>query len=659
MNTPPARPEAIARLEALARRGTRRGPDDVLGAALTEAAVHLDAAARKDLVMSEVPDPGADHVVDPVTNSGEPGDAGPIVADMQPPRRVSRGRRSVAGFGVAALLGFGGFAALSAQGDGGGADSPEAAVRQLADAITNEDPLAAVDVLAPGEVRTLRRSLDGAADKAEQLELVEDASEPLAGFDLEVQDLDLEVEALADGFAKVSVVDGAIDGAMDPDGLAARIRDRMGDDTAPEAERVELTELETPDGEAPFVIAIEESDGWYVSPAYTAMEYLRINEDGPAADLGSADATQLGADSPEAAIRDAVEAARTGDWARLTELVPPSEIPAYEYRALFDQLAADYDVAPDFAVDRLDLSSEVDGDQATVSIVGAGTFGERGSTWQIGGDCTEFDAARQAANESDDYDYDYDYDSWCVSGGFSPYSIVWFYPMAGDGDGDPQVATVREGGRWFVSPVATAIDSVDDFVELFDEDMLAQFTDDYSRVEPDGAITLGEPLAISSDEASYDGSLFPRPSGVYTFAGKAGTEVIGLVEANGGEEFHTFGWAEIYGPDGQPLGDVTYGNPVELPVDGEYRVVLTAGGPSSGTFTLWDVADAPEKALDPYGESDFGSGENCFVDDLGTETCTESVLPEDCIFGSDGIVDCTSSATTFVEGVETTVPLDG
>ena len=52
----------------------------------------------------------------------------------------------VAAFGVAALLGVGVLAVTSVFGSGG-AGSPEGAVRQLADAISHKDPLAAVDVL--------------------------------------------------------------------------------------------------------------------------------------------------------------------------------------------------------------------------------------------------------------------------------------------------------------------------------------------------------------------------------------------------------------------------------------------------------------------------------------------------------------------------------
>ena len=93
----------------------------------------------------------------------------------------------VVSLGVASLLG------------GGGANSPDGAVRQLADAIDNQDPLAAVDVLAPDEVGALRDSVDGISERAQELQLVDDAGKPLSGVDFEVGDLQLDNEELAPG----------------------------------------------------------------------------------------------------------------------------------------------------------------------------------------------------------------------------------------------------------------------------------------------------------------------------------------------------------------------------------------------------------------------------------------------------------------------------
>ena len=60
--------------------------------------------------------------------------------------------------GAAALVGVGALAVTALFGSGG-AGSPEGAVRQLADAVAHKDPLAAVDVLVPTEVRSMRQTV--------------------------------------------------------------------------------------------------------------------------------------------------------------------------------------------------------------------------------------------------------------------------------------------------------------------------------------------------------------------------------------------------------------------------------------------------------------------------------------------------------------------
>src|SRR5690349_1621850 len=118
------------RLERLAGRGTRRGADEVLRAA------QQSVPSERDV---NQPDPGGPDLE--IINDL------PIVT-AEPARARGRFATLIAATGVVALLGVG-MLAVTAMFGSGGADSPEAAVRQLADAISHKDPLAAVDVLEP------------------------------------------------------------------------------------------------------------------------------------------------------------------------------------------------------------------------------------------------------------------------------------------------------------------------------------------------------------------------------------------------------------------------------------------------------------------------------------------------------------------------------
>ncbi len=585
----------------LADRGTPRGADAVLDAAMARAAASLDAA-RKDTVMS--------NDLTPI----EPDDIS--VVDMEPKRpRASRRQRGVAGLGIAALLGVGGYAAYSVQGDGGGADSPQAAVEQLADALENEDALAAIDVMSPREVRSLKDAVKRASDKAEQFDLVRDKADPFAGFDVDVEGLETEVETLAPGFAKVTITGGVIRGQIDPDGLASRFSDVEPGEPA----EVDLTELRSggsddfaesattmalPDdtiadaggesfvGRTPmpaqvigdqappvFVIAIEDNGGWYLSPAYTAFEYAREAYEGDGNDavnveLGSAVASQLGATDPETAVRDAFAAIEASDWERLTELAPPSELPVWEYRELL-LAASGGDAQSDLTVDSLDVRVEVDGDRATAFI--EAKLQSDGNSWQLGGECAgagfvSFSDGEEPAE-------------YCISGragGAVPALLL----LGGDTtDAGPlEVQLVREGGQWFVSPVGTVVDFIDGFIDAFDAEMLAMFTGDYTDVESQGTLEYGVAVELANGEPV-----------VYDVAVAAGDQLVAQYEGSVS--------ITLIDPEGMRMDDsyeLSYGSGLLVDEAGTYRVALVAY--DGGTFTLYgdgliDIAPRGELTL--------------------------------------------------------------
>src|SRR6478672_8855064 len=161
------------RLEALATRGTRRGADDVLSAAQRDAATTASDESMTDLDGTDL------HIID---------DDLPVVTLEPRSQRRRRFGSFVASAGIAALIGVGALAVTAMFGSGG-AGSPEGAVRQLADAVSNKDALAAVDVLVPSEVHSMRESVKNVTDRAAELKIVDEASKPLEGVDLSVDHL--------------------------------------------------------------------------------------------------------------------------------------------------------------------------------------------------------------------------------------------------------------------------------------------------------------------------------------------------------------------------------------------------------------------------------------------------------------------------------------
>jgi hypothetical protein len=634
--------ELSKRFETLANRGTRRGVDSVLGDAIasvrnTERYDGMGGSEASDL-----------DILDPEHDDGPPAVA---MLDETRPRRTRRSGFAV--IGIAALLGVGTLAIAALVGNGG-ADSPEDAVRQLADAVSHEDMLAAVDVLSPNEVRTMRQSLDGLSRRAQDLRIVADAGRPFAGVDFQFDGLELGTEELAPGFAKVTVHGGTFTAEARREGLAPMLQQAWN-----EGEGVARAEGPLEDATIneiePFVVVIRHDGGWYVSPAYTFLEYVRVVNALPPAEYGSgvARAAELGADSPEQAVQGALDAWSAHDWDRLWSMFAPNELPLYDYReALRTLIGQGADPEPMIYVDQFSATSDVHGDTATVTVNANGRYGNDGR-WSVDDRCLSFASADEEAGVPGG--------PLCPSRAAVSAFLFWS-PVEDSGNGQLRATTVRRGERWFVSPVGTALDIIDQIGADLDERSVYSFFGLESELPPDGSLVLGEPV-----RGRADGYL----SYVYTFEGQAGQEVVGLfeeAELNRSENFFGGSYGRVLSPDGDELEDgwgIFDGEPARLPVNGTYRVVVRASVPGDFTLTLYDAASAPADVLNPpdpcanpenappWCGGYVGEGEECSVDgDVVTCTTVATVAPPGQLCSSvNGTYPCegfTSTPTTAV-----------
>jgi hypothetical protein len=594
------------RFEKLARRGTARGADAVLAAA------HRDAEGAGALA-------GVD---DHTTVDG--GDGLAPVVDLQPVelqhapsgRRRRRTGSMVAAGGVAATLFVGVLAIGSFVGSGGGSDSPEGAVRQLASAVAHGDPLAAADVLAPEEVRSLDGTVNAATKRAQELTLVQNASAPLSGLDLSVDNLNLSTQSLGNGYAKVVVDGGTISARTDKpkfSPLMQKVLRNSGDNSA----SADLSKLAHSNGLPTFVVTVQHDGHWYISAAYTVLEYIREVNHLPAADFGSgvrATAT-LGADTPDAAVTGALQALSHGDWQKLIALAPPDEIPVYDYRAAILQLAADSH--PDFTVDKVATASTVSGDTAKVKLTASGTDSS-GGTWSVDGSCFTGTGGSQSFGSVS---------SSSASGGSGPPAtsssqviaspatecgvgrLFFLFDLGGSHPTSDAITTVREDGRWFVSPVGTILGIVDNAIASITQRQLYTLLNVPDLLPPDGTYTLGTPVKVSGNQVG---------AAVYTFTGHQGERLLGLAKSTPENPAYGFdAQVRVFGPDGKEL-DLAYamlqGQALDLPADGTYRFVIQSFQGTDSTVTIWDEAQAPDAARHPsgYGGCTFtATGEKC------------------------------------------------
>jgi hypothetical protein len=523
-----------------------------------------------------------------------------------PPRNGKRTRRAIGAIGLVAVVLVGGFAAIALRGDAGGASSPEAAVRQLADAVDHEDVLAAVDVLAPEEVTDLRDTVDAARQRAAELKLVQSTSQPFAGIDLSVRNLQLSVDEIVDGYAKVTI-SGTIHADANRSGLSPYLRDTLGAQSA--SGDFDLSQMSI-NGNKPFLMAVRSGGNWYVSPAYTAFESLRLANNLPGADLGSAVQTRdLGAATPDDAVQQLVHAVQAGDWLKVASLADPEGFPMYDYRDAFTKLMHDNFGTPDFTIDKLTTTSTVNGNRGTVDLDTGGTYGgDPSQTWSIAHGCLSSSATENTQGIESGVP------SVCAGSLFA--SIAAFGPPTSTAQAPPvEISVVRRDGRWFVAPATTAFDAVREWLPQIDQRLLATLTNHPLAIPVDGTLRLDQPQTLATT-----GPLRPTH---YSLTIDHDVSVIPGV----GADEQSLGYATIYKgsaplePNG-PNGELAL-------TAGTYDVIAYAYTSGNAALTVFTADKAPEWAKQE-SFSDSGAG--------GVEgTCT---------YGANGGEMCSSTATT-------------
>ena len=416
------------------------------------------------------------------------------------PRPVTR-LSAVAVAGVLVALVLATTVAFAAFTTHSGASSPEDAVRDLLGALEDGDAVGTVQALAPSEQRVLIEPLTGLVEAMDDAGVLADAEGlpgVVPGVTVAVDDLVLRSEVLDEQVTFVHAEGGSIAVAVDPAVLpdeasradaATRADDELDDGTL--VWTVDLAEATVTFG------TVDEGGGWHVSLAYTAAEQLRQASDAPLPDTETRP-DAIGSTTPSEVVTDLFGAVEARFPQRVAELVSP-----YDGRALYDyatvwlpgmQAAADAQGAaeaaglPAWTLTVADLVVSVDGDadvrrvdidrlDAVLDDVPAGerwriTVGEDGcTTWLL--EERSLPVAPPAAPDLDveaatlvagDVRRSCPGQPW-VDGdgapveppGFALTDLVTLDGLIGE---HPGVTVVERGGRWFLSPTRTVLDSL-------------------------------------------------------------------------------------------------------------------------------------------------------------------------------------------------------
>lgn len=385
-----------------------------------------------------------------------------------------RARTAALLVGIVAVLGAAIFAGLSLADE---RNAPEDPVRAMLEAVERGDVLGVLEQLEPGERDALREPLTELVDELDRLEILEGADlGDLSGIEVEFEELTLASEEVGDGVAAVTITGGRgryrFDAGELP--LGSFVLDLLGEgvDDAESSGEEELASRDDDD----IIATVRRGGRWYVSIGYTVAEAARRDAGVAFGDMGTGVSAE-GAESPEDAVRELVDAARTLDLRRMIELLPPGELGAVQaYAGLFlpEAEAAASEARGELEIDvpTLELDSETSGDRATVFVREAeftASAGDDGGMSYADG-CLDLalpGAERQRFCEGDD---PADLLGGSMFGMFDGIFEGIEPPELSFQDEQPPfgIATVRVDGRWYVSPTRTALDALVETARLFE-----------------------------------------------------------------------------------------------------------------------------------------------------------------------------------------------
>jgi hypothetical protein len=172
------------------------------------------------------------------------------------------------GIGAVALVIVVVLLARGLSGASGGANSPTAAVRELAAAAQVEDPAAAIALVDPGEARTLAALYGKVRDAVRPSRAIQSTG-VIAGTHVAIQNLQLNEEQLSSDVAKVTLTGGTLSAAV----KAATLPVLLGV-SGDSGSTTNLGSARGPNGAGLFLITRKEEGHWYISPTLTALQYL-------------------------------------------------------------------------------------------------------------------------------------------------------------------------------------------------------------------------------------------------------------------------------------------------------------------------------------------------------------------------------------------------
>jgi hypothetical protein len=430
----------------------------------------------------------------------------------KPPRRI--GRFVVLGVGLAAIAGGAAFAYTQFTGQEK-SNTPEQAIEQFYTAVSQGDAIGLAKSLAPGERDILLDSMVPMIGEMSRLGLLEDSVDlnKVKGFDGSLNNFAATSKPLRDDLAAVTITSGDLKTNINPKNLplGKLLRDAFGEEIDEVTPSSDSTPLANTDGD-PLVVQ-KVGKRWYLSFSHTVAESWRREDPTRQVPAKWAGVAPKGADTPEAAVADMIQAVGDLKMQRFLELVPPDEVPAmHDYAGAFlgevNEAAAEATKYYQIKLTPQLRTEKITGDRSLVSLVDVpieATGDIEGNTFAVSYKAKTVKASLETTDgEKSTLDLKGD----CLTimtGGETEracgqeelgelFSNITGQPvdtneLFGQGNNclnklpKPKLGfvTVKRDGKWFVSPTRTMLDSVTAYMRTFDRKTIDCFTDQIEK----------------------------------------------------------------------------------------------------------------------------------------------------------------------------------
>ena len=393
---------------------------------------------------------------------------------------------------LALVLAVGGGIWWFIAGKVGGAPTSEAAAVKLVEGIANQDLLSLYGSFAPSEFASFEEPLkriSSAGNKDTNTSIDQTLTELRSSVSIQVDGLETRSSSLAEGVERVIFTDGTITFDGDAAAIASAVAQLALASTPDLSDSdIEDIEYEIESGlELPYtldfaeirqeaqeygnfegvsLVSVQEPGGWYISPLMTGADYIYL-ESSRYSDyrLGDEVISAEPSATPEAAAAAIVDAIMAPSQNMFTEIAPHLPLPERRLVSIYGQGLFDSSMMsnPDHNFEVLEqrYSSAQNGGQARLKIeelsIGSESTSHGFNLYNgitISGLCAEL-SNQYAYDDSDSYYYE----EWKVEESNESVCLTDI-PLAQElGLNELSIIAVKEGGGWFISPIATVADA--------------------------------------------------------------------------------------------------------------------------------------------------------------------------------------------------------